>query len=116
MSDADARAERMLDLLYAAAETLLDAVTDPAAVEAAPMRDRTAAFNVVQRFIDCLERRAAARAKAAADAAAADDRRRDSDRRSALTENMRTLSAIREGLDDAIAVKTAVQTPKRRTS
>jgi hypothetical protein len=51
----------LLDKLYAAAETLLQAVADPIIIDEAPLHHRAQALDAVGRFIDRIEKREAAR-------------------------------------------------------
>jgi hypothetical protein len=50
----------LLDNLYAAAETLLQAVADPIALDEAPLHHRAQALDAIGRFIDRIEKREAA--------------------------------------------------------
>src|SRR5690606_19657012 len=51
----------LLDNLYAAAETLLQAVADPIIIDEAPLHHRAQALDAIGRFIDRIEKREAAR-------------------------------------------------------
>jgi hypothetical protein len=63
MSDLRSATSRatLLDNLYAAAETLLQAVADPIILDEAPLNHRVQALDAVGRFIDRIEKREAAR-------------------------------------------------------
>jgi hypothetical protein len=50
----------LLDNLYAAAETLLQAVADPITIDEAPLNHRAQALDAIGRFIDRIEKREAA--------------------------------------------------------
>ena len=52
----------LLDNLYAAAETLLQAVADPIILDEAPLNHRVQALDAIGRFIDRIEKREAAAA------------------------------------------------------
>ena len=62
MSDLRFAASRakLLDNLYAAAETLLQAVADPIILDEAPLNHRVQALDAIGRFIDHIEKREAA--------------------------------------------------------
>ena len=47
---------RLLDNLYAAAETMLQAVADPVILDEAPLNHRVQALDAIGRFIDRLEK------------------------------------------------------------
>ena len=51
----------LLDNLYAAAETLLQAVADPIIIDEAPLNHRAQALDAIGRFIDRIEKRAITR-------------------------------------------------------
>ena len=63
MSDLRSATSRatLLDNLYAAAETLLQAVADPIILDEAPLNHRVQALDAIGRFIDRIEKREAAR-------------------------------------------------------
>jgi hypothetical protein len=63
MSDLRSATSRstLLDNLYAAAETLLQAVADPIIIDEAPLNHRAQALDAIGRFIDRIEKREAAR-------------------------------------------------------
>src|SRR5690606_1111888 len=63
MSDLRSATSRatLLDNLYAAAETLLQAVADPIIIDEAPLHHRAQALDAIGRFIDRIEKREATR-------------------------------------------------------
>lgn len=56
MSDTTAQGEQLLSALYTAASALLVAVTDPLALQDAPLRHRAAALNAVSSLIGRLQK------------------------------------------------------------
>jgi hypothetical protein len=116
MSDTEARTKRLLDRLYAAAEVLIDSITDPTIIEESPLPDRAAALATIERFIDRIEKREADRATAAAQAQLATRKQQATERRASFASTIGALSDISTQIDSAFHTNGSAQSVQRALS